>query len=431
MKTRWPQFLKPTRLSDGRAWTAVFDSFDQRNDDVYYYVTVVEEGRDPSGFFVQVSVPPEGEGSAGPALRSFLRAEINRLADDGCPNTDYNGSLVGGQAREWLKVRRKQTRNPEPPAAGTAAPSPARGRFFTSANGRLSFEMEGEPSEAVFPLLSFLEQRFGLDSGFPVFGLDGVYSEGTADGVKLVVGWDNWSGCFIQAFDEAGDRLVRDIGSALDARADLELQGASPVAPGSASAAERPAPAGAALPPRSAEPERPRRRMAAPNGEDELDRIVADLRSATRRLDSSTCCRLRSEEAGFEETPLEQEVRETLVQGVLPALAGHPEWLGPNRLVSLLELAAELRFAVRAYRARLLSEMGEYGNAFSPLAGPAFGLMRGLAEALAKTAGGPAMLAAVPDSVLDAELALFRESDDGRLESNVRTLRGHLASFKP
>lgn len=222
MKTRWPQFLKPTRLSDGRAWTAVFDSYNQRHDDVYYYVTVVEEGRDPNGFFVQVSVPPEGEGSAGPALRSFLRAEIDRLADAGRPNTDYRGSLVGEQALEWLKARRKQARNPEPPATETAAPSPPRGRFFTSANGRLSYEMEGEPSEAVFPLLSFLEQRFGLDSGFPVFGLDGVYSEGAADGVKLVVGWDNWSGCFIQAFDEAGDRLVRAIGAALSAGHDRE-----------------------------------------------------------------------------------------------------------------------------------------------------------------------------------------------------------------
>jgi hypothetical protein len=221
MKASWPQFLHPTRLGDGRSWTAVFDSFDQRNDDVYYYVTVVEPGRDPNACFVRVSVPPEGQGSGGPALRALLREEINGLAESGRANTDYNGSLVGRQAAEWLKARRKQSRSPEPgPATAPDAPRP-KGRFFTSANGRLSFEMEDKPSETIFLLLSFLDERFGLKSGFPVFGLDAVYSEGEVGKTKIVVGYDNWSGCFIQAFDEAGDRLVRAMGEALNAGKDM------------------------------------------------------------------------------------------------------------------------------------------------------------------------------------------------------------------
>lgn len=217
MKATWPQFLKPTRLGDGRAWTAVFDSYDQRNDDVYYYVTIVEAGGDPRGFFVKAAVPPEGESSAGPALRSLLREEIHRLAEEGRSNTDYSGSLVGSMAQEWMKARRKQAREEELSAAGDAAPSPPPGRFFTSANGRLSYEMESRPAESIFLLLSFLEERFGLRTDFPIFGLDSVYAEGRAGGTKIVVGYDHWSGCFIQAFDEAGDRLVRAMGGALNA----------------------------------------------------------------------------------------------------------------------------------------------------------------------------------------------------------------------
>ncbi|MCX6559914.1 MAG: hypothetical protein NTZ26_05305 [Candidatus Aminicenantes bacterium] len=221
MKPSWPQFPRPTKLGDGRSWTAAFESFDQRNEDVYYYILVSEEGRDPNGFFVRVTVPPEGEESAGPALRGFLRQELHRLADEGRANTEYKGSLVGWQAAEWLKARRKQGRTPEPvPAAAEAGASALRGRLYTSANGRLSFEMADEPQEAIFPLLLFLERRFGLDSASPIFGLDGVYSEGTIEGTKIVVGYDNWSGCFIQSFDNAGDRLVQAMGEALNARED-------------------------------------------------------------------------------------------------------------------------------------------------------------------------------------------------------------------
>lgn len=31
------------------------------------------------------------------------------------------------------------------------------------------------------------------------------------DGAKLTVGWDNWSGLFIMAWDVDGDRIVQEI----------------------------------------------------------------------------------------------------------------------------------------------------------------------------------------------------------------------------
>jgi hypothetical protein len=420
MKTSWPQFLRPTRLEDGRSWTAVFESFDQRNDDVYYYITIVEPGCDPSAFFVRVSVPPEGEGSSGPALRALLREDIHRMAESGRANTDYNGSLVGRQAAEWLKARRKQSRSPEPgPAAAEDAPRP-KGRFYTSANGRLSFEMEDKPSETIFILLSFLDERFGLKSGFPVFGLDAVYSEGEVEGTKIVVGYDNWSGCFIQAFDEAGDRLVRAMGEALNAGEDArENISAKPASPSPASAPVREE--HLAVPAAPAGPGRPEPITAA-----EFDAALFALGDAAAAVDSSTTCRLVSEEAGYDETPFEADTRSLIRDAILPALKRHPAWLTAARLEMLLSSVLALQPAVQAYRARLLSEAGEYGNEFSPLATAVADLVAVIASALAAKPSLRARLESLPTGVLDASLRSFSVGADGHLESDARTLRERL-----
>lgn len=420
MKSVWPQFLRPTRLGDGRSWTAVFDSFDQRNDDVYYYLTISEAGRDPSAFFARVSVPPEGEGAGGPALRALLREELHRLAESGRANTDYNGSLVGRQAAEWLKARRKQSRNPEPQPAVEQGPPRPKGCFYTSANGRLSFEMEDKTSEAIFLLLSFLDERFGLKSGFPVFGLDAVYSEGEVGGIKIVVGYDNWSGCFIQAFDEPGDRLVRAMGEALnageDARETAPAKTASPapapVAPAGEPVFPPPAPASAAL--------------AVPKTEADFDAAVAALSAAAAVADSSNTCRLPSEETGFDETPFEADTRSLIRDALLPALKRHPAWLKAARLEALLRSALALQPAVRAYRARLLSECGDYGNEFSPLAFSVSDLIEAVAGALAARPALRKELNGVPADVLDAGLRLFMVGGDGHIDTDSRSIRVRL-----
>lgn len=40
----FPQFNEPKALDDRRAWTARYESFDQRKDDVYYTIRLLEDG---------------------------------------------------------------------------------------------------------------------------------------------------------------------------------------------------------------------------------------------------------------------------------------------------------------------------------------------------------------------------------------------------
>lgn len=421
MRNRWPQFLMPTRLPDGRAWTAVFESYDQRNDDVYYYVTLTEEGRDAAGFHVRVCVPPEGEGSSGPALRGLLRGEIHRVAESGRANTEYQGSLAGRQATEWMNARRRQNRTPEPETAPPAADAPA-GLFYTSANGRLSFEMESRPSESIFPLLSFLEERFGLKTGFPVFGLDAVYTEGSAGGIKVVVGYDNWSGCFIQSFDEAGDRLVRTMGEAVNAGEDRREP--PPVKPVTA---KTPTPA---LPDVSSGIVEIKTVAAsdAPRTEADFDESLAALSAAAASADSSNTCRKASEEAGFEETEFETATRRLIQNRIRPALRRHPEWISSRRLELLLNAIVDLQPAVQAYRARLLSACGDYDNEFSPLAADVAGLTAEVRTAFAAEPLGKILLSSLPPGLLDASVRFYTVGEDGRLDADSRSLRQWLAA---
>jgi len=38
------------------------------------------------------------------------------------------------------------------------------------------------------------------------------------DDVKITVGWDNWSGCYIMDHDPAGEKYIQEIGKYLDSR---------------------------------------------------------------------------------------------------------------------------------------------------------------------------------------------------------------------
>ncbi len=43
-------------------------------------------------------------------------------------------------------------------------------------------------------------------------GWDQIFLDYERDGLMLVLGWDNWSGCFIDARTEAADSVVLRIG---------------------------------------------------------------------------------------------------------------------------------------------------------------------------------------------------------------------------
>ena len=88
-------------------------------------------------------------------------------------------------------------------------------KLYQVSNGHKSLEHFELKADDVFSVLHQLKSHFQerLDAGEKM-GLEvqsSVAAEIWVNGTKLTVGWDNWSGLFIMAWDTDGDRIVREI----------------------------------------------------------------------------------------------------------------------------------------------------------------------------------------------------------------------------
>lgn len=92
------------------------------------------------------------------------------------------------------------------------------GQFHRTASGRTSYEIYEAEGEFVFHVVQILKDRFGFSTRLPIFWLDEVYVDCKKESLKatVTVGWDEWSGCFVMANNQAGDEVVREIGGYLD-----------------------------------------------------------------------------------------------------------------------------------------------------------------------------------------------------------------------
>lgn len=89
MSFTWPEFAGEP-IGDGRTWSATFDSYDERKDDVYYVVTLT----DGESFMVCVSATFSGDQWEEAEVTSTLRARIAQVAATGKTNTDYRGPVM-------------------------------------------------------------------------------------------------------------------------------------------------------------------------------------------------------------------------------------------------------------------------------------------------------------------------------------------------
>ncbi len=81
------------------------------------------------------------------------------------------------------------------------------------ASGRLSLENDELEAGAIPEILSEIENALGRQrvKYNSRFGLDAASSaafELLIDGGRITLGWDNWSGAFIMAWDAGGDRII-------------------------------------------------------------------------------------------------------------------------------------------------------------------------------------------------------------------------------
>ncbi len=99
MAEPFPDFDEATALAGGGSWTALFESFDQRRDAAYYFVTVRGPLDRLDEFWAMVS-------SNGLPDRARLFISVQRIAESGESNTDYLGGTM------W-QIRRRAAQQPQ------------------------------------------------------------------------------------------------------------------------------------------------------------------------------------------------------------------------------------------------------------------------------------------------------------------------------
>lgn len=84
-----PHFELFEPLDGARAWTARFDSYDQRLDTAYYRITLHDHEEPGSTLMAAVSIV--GDDWTTPAFAEDLRSQLASIAATGVTNTPYTG----------------------------------------------------------------------------------------------------------------------------------------------------------------------------------------------------------------------------------------------------------------------------------------------------------------------------------------------------
>jgi len=91
-----------------------------------------------------------------------------------------------------------------------------KGKFYKTAKGNETFDIEHAEAEHIFPVATLIQKEFGFEPlKLPVFGLDSAYLEMAQEDIRIIVGWDIWSGLFVMASDKKANLAVRKIGEFL------------------------------------------------------------------------------------------------------------------------------------------------------------------------------------------------------------------------
>jgi hypothetical protein len=90
------------------------------------------------------------------------------------------------------------------------------GNTITAKNGHLSFEIEQANTKFVPVLSELLRKHYGFTAvGEPAIFVSEVVAEIELSGLKLGIGWDNWSGAYVMAFCNEGDGHIKKMASFL------------------------------------------------------------------------------------------------------------------------------------------------------------------------------------------------------------------------
>lgn len=85
----------------------------------------------------------------------------------------------------------------------------SKGALHKISSGFLSYEFFEAKEDLIYDIGASLINYFGFKEQFtPAVGLDSIFWDFCRDDVKLTVGWDIWSGCFIMSNCKKGDEFI-------------------------------------------------------------------------------------------------------------------------------------------------------------------------------------------------------------------------------
>lgn len=89
MAFTWPEFTVNQPLDGGRSWTAMFDSYDQYRENVYYLVRLFQGEVRIDEFMVEIGTEWAGDDWTVPRFLPELTRRIAEVAATGKTNTAY------------------------------------------------------------------------------------------------------------------------------------------------------------------------------------------------------------------------------------------------------------------------------------------------------------------------------------------------------
>jgi hypothetical protein len=92
----------------------------------------------------------------------------------------------------------------------------ATGKFFSTAKGRTSYEVQTAEDATAFKFAEVVSARFGFTKTAEVLGFEQIFIDFKRGNLAISVGWDTWSGAYVRALTKQSDRIVAEIGAYLN-----------------------------------------------------------------------------------------------------------------------------------------------------------------------------------------------------------------------
>ena len=93
---------------------------------------------------------------------------------------------------------------------------PSKSHYGKNASGRACYAVFDAEVDFLTDLSKVLEGLGFAEYRPPIVGFDEVYLDFKNGDVRLTIGWDHWSSCFVFAWEPEGDPFVIEAGRQID-----------------------------------------------------------------------------------------------------------------------------------------------------------------------------------------------------------------------